>query len=261
MTRPRKQTVDYFPHSCEHGQTMFILEQKYGNDGYAFWFKLLELLGKTEGHFLDCNKITTLHYLSAKTLIDQEKCIEILSLLSELDAIDGDLWKNRIIWSDNFLKGLSFAYRNRDYPIPDKPVIQCNQSRISGVNDVDYPQSKVKERKGKETKDIALPKKDNGSALKFYASKFFEVDMEYRQKLKTEFPLLTDDLLLREFSNMEDWLQDNQKKKKFRSNGHLANQRLFIKNWLKRVIVQPTQNAGDMDAYLDYLGERDGVNQ
>ena len=51
MTRPMKKGVDYFPHACVHGQTMFILEQRWGNDGYAFWFKLLEMLGTTEGHF------------------------------------------------------------------------------------------------------------------------------------------------------------------------------------------------------------------
>ena len=45
MARPRKQTVDYFPHYCKCGRTIFILENRFGNDGYAFWFKLLEILG------------------------------------------------------------------------------------------------------------------------------------------------------------------------------------------------------------------------
>jgi hypothetical protein len=49
MARPTKQTVDYFPHDCHHGQTIYILEKRFGNDGYAFWFNLLELLGSSEG--------------------------------------------------------------------------------------------------------------------------------------------------------------------------------------------------------------------
>ena len=49
MTRPKKQTVDYFPHSCNHKKTIYILEERYGNNGYSFWFKLLEMLGNTEG--------------------------------------------------------------------------------------------------------------------------------------------------------------------------------------------------------------------
>lgn len=152
MTRPRKQTVDYFPHTCNHGQTMFIIEQRYGNDGYAFWFKLLELLGNSEGHFLDCNKPATWNYLAAKTLVPKEKAEEILDLLSELEAIDTELWKSKIIWSDNFLKGLAFAYRNREVAIPDKPVIHRKESGICGVTGVMNPQSKVNESKGKKTK-------------------------------------------------------------------------------------------------------------
>ena len=66
MARPKKQTIDYFPHSCTHGKTMFIIEQKYGNDGYAFWFKLLELLGDTAGHYIDLNDEATQEFLQAK---------------------------------------------------------------------------------------------------------------------------------------------------------------------------------------------------
>jgi hypothetical protein len=149
MTRPRKQTVDYFPHQVNHGETIFILEQRYGNDGYAFWFKLLELLGRTEGHCIDCKKPSTLNYLAAKTLISKDKAEEILNLLAELEAIDLELWtEGKVIWSDNFLKGLSFAYRNREMSIPDKPVIQCQKSGICGANDVRNPQRKGKETKG-----------------------------------------------------------------------------------------------------------------
>jgi len=153
MTRPRKQTVDYFPHQCNHGETMFILEQRYGNDGYAFWFKLLEHLGKTEGHCLDCKKLTTLNYLAAKTLVTKEKAEEMLNLLAELEAIDTELWlESKIIWSDNFVSGLAFAYRNREVVIPDKPGIERKESGICGTTDVRNPQMKWNEMKGNEMK-------------------------------------------------------------------------------------------------------------
>lgn len=45
MARPTKTSVDYFPHMTHSGKTIAILEARWGNDGYAFWFKLLELLG------------------------------------------------------------------------------------------------------------------------------------------------------------------------------------------------------------------------
>ncbi len=138
MTRPRKQTVDWFPHYCRHGKTMAILEEKYGNNGYAFWFKLLEILGDTEGHGIDCNNLTNWHYLSTRTHLDEEATDEILNLLAELEAIDSDLWReNRVIWSDNFVGGLTPVYQNRRVTIPAKPCFKEEESPSGGLSPVD----------------------------------------------------------------------------------------------------------------------------
>lgn len=152
MTRPRKQTVDYFPHSCIHGQTMFIIEQRYGNDGYAFWFKLLELLGKTTGHYLDLEKISTLEFLASTTRISPDTCLEILNLLGRLEAIDPELWESKIIWSDNFVNGITDAYRNRVLETPKRPDNLRKKPPISRQSDVENPQTKLKESKVKKTK-------------------------------------------------------------------------------------------------------------
>ena len=119
---------------------------------------------------------------------------------------------------------------------------------------------KEEEKEKEKEKDIiASPKKDNGDALPFFSCPFFDVLPDYRQKLFKEYPLLTDDLLRKEFSKMEDWITDNRAKKKFKANGQLGNPRLFIKNWLNKIIITPPKTTGDMDAYLDFLGDRDGV--
>ena len=49
MARPKRTTVDYYPHYVKCGRTIYILEARFGNDGYAFWFKVLEVLGENEG--------------------------------------------------------------------------------------------------------------------------------------------------------------------------------------------------------------------
>ena len=107
VARPKKQTVDYFPHCCNHKKTMFVLEQRYGNDGYAFWFKLLEMLGSAEGHALDINDLATWEFLQAKTKLSDSFCIEILELLVKLGAIDSELWGKKVIWCQNFVDGIS----------------------------------------------------------------------------------------------------------------------------------------------------------
>ena len=153
--RPKKQTVDYFPHYCRHGKTMMILEQKYGNDGYAFWFKLLELLGDTEGHQLDLNDPIAWEFLQSKSRLPEETCTEILNLLSKLKAIDPDLWKNQIIWCDNFVQGISDAYRNRVEDTPEKPEFKRKKLPDGDISDVRNTHSRVEERKEKKRKDIA----------------------------------------------------------------------------------------------------------
>ena len=153
MARPRKQTVDYFPHMVNHGKTMYILEQKYGNDGYAFWFKLLEMLGATKGHYLHLENGPDWEFLQAKTHIEGDKCGEILDLLSKLGAIDKELWKDhKIVWADNFINNISEVYNNRRVGIPPKPSFY-NQKPLQGEVSTDRkPQSKVKDSKVNETK-------------------------------------------------------------------------------------------------------------
>jgi hypothetical protein len=152
LTRPRKQTVDYFPHDCNHGKTMFIIEQRYGNDGYAFWFKLLELLGKTQGHYIDISEISTLEFLASVTRIEPDICLEILNLLARLEAIDSELWESKVIWSDNFVSRITDVYRNRVLETPIRPDFLRKKPPIPGITDIENPQTKLKESKVNKTK-------------------------------------------------------------------------------------------------------------
>jgi hypothetical protein len=113
--------VEYFPHFVNHKKTMRILEGKWGNDGYSFWFKLLELLGKTERHYYDCNKYDDWYYLQSYTKVDEDTAIEILNTLVRLEAIDPDLWEEKIIWCQHFVDNLSVVYDKRTVDLPQKP--------------------------------------------------------------------------------------------------------------------------------------------
>lgn len=138
---------------------MFILEQRYGNDGYAFWFKLLELLGKNTGHYLDLEKVSALEYLASVTRVNTVICTEILDLLARLEAIDPELWESKIIWSDNFVNGITDAYRNRVLETPIRPDNLRKKPPILPQSDVDNPQTKLKESKEKKIKTPLNPPK------------------------------------------------------------------------------------------------------
>ena len=131
---------------------MFVLEERYGNDGYAFWFKLLEMLGSSEGHTINLNDDMEVEFLASKTRIQRDICGDILDLLAKLGAIDAELWACKIIWSDNFVERMSDVYRKRKAEIPIKPDIRHQKPPSSGIPDAGNPQSKVKESKVKESK-------------------------------------------------------------------------------------------------------------
>lgn len=154
MTRPRKQTVDYFPHDCKHGETLFVLEQRYGNDGYAFWFKLLELIGSTEQHHIDCNKKSTWEYLTSRAHVTPEIGWEIMNLLADLEAIDSELWESKIVWIEKFVIRVHDAYRNRLSEIPMRPDFLRQKPPEPPQSSAENPQTKLKETKEKEIKDI-----------------------------------------------------------------------------------------------------------
>lgn len=166
MARPRKQTVDYFPHMCSHKKTMYILEQRYGNDGYSFWFKLLEMLGSYEGHYIDFNDVGDWEFLQSKTRLSEDICQEILDLLAKLEAIDKESWEHRIVWSQNFVDGLAPVYTNRRQPLPKKPSFYKQKHTCADVSTGEKPQSRVEEVKesrvegGEEISAVVVTFKD-----------------------------------------------------------------------------------------------------
>lgn len=123
MPRAKKQGADWFAHRAHHGKTMFILEARFGNDGYAAWFRLLEMLTSASGHYLSVSAPSEWQYLTAKWRVSDETAEAILALLAELDAIDKELWTDRrVIWSQNLVDSLAPVYRDRKMAVPQRPV-------------------------------------------------------------------------------------------------------------------------------------------
>ncbi len=109
---------------------MFIIEQKFGNDGYAFWFKLLELLGDTADHYIDLKKRRQRgSFYRRKPGWTGDICNEILDLLAKLQAIDAELWEEEIIWCQNFVDGISDVYRNRRTKPPQQGRVSTDRNQ------------------------------------------------------------------------------------------------------------------------------------
>ncbi len=187
MPKPQKATAEYFPHFANSGKTMFVLESKFGNDGYAAWFKIIEMLTAAENHFYDCRNPDNWEFLLAKTRLSGIIVTEILDLLARLGAINPEFWKHQVIRSDNLIENLSGLYSRRKVNVisndelkgllfADTRLTESERELLhtdnlpSGKNVDIYPQSKEKESKGKESKGKER-KKERGV---FNATDFFQ---------------------------------------------------------------------------------------
>ncbi|WP_418202536.1 Lin1244/Lin1753 domain-containing protein [Bacteroides sp.] len=221
MARPRKQTVDYFPHYCKCGRTIFILENRFGNDGYAFWFKLLEILGDAEGHYYNCSNCSNWAFLLAKTHVDDKRAEEIINVLIDLGKIDGQLWQEaRVLWIGNFVRNLTEVYRTRHTNLPEKPSLCDLEQPAEAVCSVKSPQkeqineekasqeefstrkpTKEKERIEKERKEYTYPYQDIAdkwnSVCGAFLPKVQKLSESRKQKIKAR---------LHEFGRQEAWM-------------------------------------------------------
>jgi len=246
MPRAKKQTVNWFPHSCTHGKTIFVLEKKYQLRGYAFWFKLLEVLGDSEGHFYNFNDLGDKEFLQAYTG-GGEETEEMLNLLASLDAIDRDAWAAKIIWSANFIKGIAQTYVNRRVdppPRPDNYILKYTPGYVptrslhkKGQEGKGREGKEGKGKEGKEDKGAPPPPDGSGGALVpvpvlFYSCPHFDIDADYFQQLLADYPGLDKNQMLMEIKKAADYCSDNPKKHKRNSRGKLVNQKLYLRNWM-----------------------------
>jgi hypothetical protein len=248
MARPQKQTVEYFPHICdtENGKTLSVLQNKYGNDGYAFWFRLLEFLGKRDGLYFDYNNPADLEFLCAKT--HQNNTETLLLILNDLDilgAIDHELYQEKVIWCQKFVDGVADAFARSVAGVPQRPtpktvnVLKPDQSVVktgqsvdkNPKNDTETSQRKLKEIKVKETKEEKESVKEpslTGLPEKKIYGEFQNVilkDEEY-EKLSERFSKEWVDEYIEKLSGYQQQSKANAKK----YTDHYAT----LRNWLLR---------------------------
>ena len=152
MSRISKNVAEYFPHFAADSRTKSILESRFGNDGYAFWFKLLELLCKTDGHSYDCRSALDWEYLLGYTRVSAETAGQILDLLAGMGKIDQPLWADgQTIWCQALVENLRPVYEKRRRLPPEKPLL----GRESPGRADYFPEKKP----GKDFSPQAVPEK------------------------------------------------------------------------------------------------------
>lgn len=180
MARPQRNNVDYFPFFCKEGKSMFYIEQKYGNDGFATWVKILRELALADYHYLNLSDEINTMYLSAKCKIDKIVLENIINDLVKLGHFDSELWnENQIIFSEKFVESISDAYKKRSNEIickktllvllislgirkpskgESKPRKGQSQAPVNPQSKEEYSKEEYsKEEKSKPKKDVFTP--------------------------------------------------------------------------------------------------------
>ena len=159
MARKKKNHVDYFPHDTHQSKAVRTISKTYGNDGYAFYYKLRELLGRTENYNYDLSKsIDWLDFIGEMDVEEQQakKLIEFLVTIGELDK---ELWEQESrLWSNSLIEDISDVYDKRVAEIPHKYSFRGgNTHSRSGNHSLGdgSTQSRVKESKLKESRVVS----------------------------------------------------------------------------------------------------------
>ena len=151
MARPQKEGMDYFPHDNDaaNDEKIEALRVLYGNDGYAFYFILLERIYRTAEFELDVSDAETLQILSRKVAVTDEKFNSMLMTALKQKCFDREAYETRgVLTSAGIKKRASIVLEKRE----------IMRSRYKKVSDAETtPETKgettqVKESKVKESK-------------------------------------------------------------------------------------------------------------
>jgi len=106
LARPRKTGLDYFPHDVDaiEDEKIEALRALYGNDGYAFYFILLERIYRSNNAELNVSKKAILAALVKKIGVSEQKFYEMLETALELELFDKEAFEGNQILTSNGVK-------------------------------------------------------------------------------------------------------------------------------------------------------------
>ena len=247
MARIERDTVSYFPHDAmaSSGDTLTILQSRYGNDGYAVWFKLLEKLAATDKHYLDLRNPMRWQLLTAYLGINADTTVEILDLLVEIGAIDGDLWQAKVIWCQKLTDNLTSVYKNRRREIPLRPLVTNNNEITTSSTPITTrckTQSKVEYSKEEDTIYIAW---NNQNIINHQ-----KLTPELSTAIKTALKDYSQEQIIKSIENYAEILNDTK---------YYFNYKWTLKDFLKRGLMKFLDRDIVVSNYLK--GDRNGTDK
>lgn len=226
MAQPEKNNVDYFPFLCKEGKAINYIENRYGNDGYSTWIKLLREIAVTDFHYLNLSDEIQFMFLSSKCRVDENMLDNIISDLCKLGEFDKELWQDyKIVWSEKFIYFIQEAYKRRTNKCLDKTLlckhlnITCNHlqsnskyllSKSDKPRTVTPKENKTKENKTKEVEKKSFAPPIIDEVFQFFVSKSLET-------LWTESECNDQSLRFINFYESKNWMVGKNKMTKWKN--------------------------------------------
>lgn len=106
MARPIKEGMDYFPHDTDasNDEKIEALRALHGNDGYAFYFIILERIYRSNDAELDISKPAVLAALISKVGVSRERFDEILNTAFDIGCLDKESYEQDQVLTSNGIK-------------------------------------------------------------------------------------------------------------------------------------------------------------
>ena len=185
MARKKKNHVDYFPHDTHQSKAVRTISKTYGNDGYAFYYKLRELLGRTENYNYDLSKsIDWLDFIGEMD-VEEQRAQELIEFLVTIGELDKELWEQESrLWSNSLIEDISDVYDKRVAEIPDKYSFRDGNTHSRSGNPSlgdGSTQSRVKESKLKESRVVSESAHTTVDLIAF-ADKYKTIDIPLSYK-------------------------------------------------------------------------------
>lgn len=156
MARPLKEGMDYFPHDTDavNDEKIEALRSLYGNDGYAFYFIMLERIYRSKNFEIDVSDAETkeeiFQILSRKILVSKERLEQIFQTALKWNCFDQKWYDEKGIISSKGIKrraGLVTEKRESMRARYNQNKEDISAAEITQGTEGETPQSKEKKRK------------------------------------------------------------------------------------------------------------------
>jgi len=189
MARPQKDGMDYFPHDSDavNDEKIEALRVLYGNDGYAFYFILLERIYRTAEFELDISDAETIQILCRKVAVTQEQFDRMLETALKRKCFDRDAYEQRGVLTSSGIKKRASVVQEKRENMRSK-YKKVSDAETTPETKVETPQRKGKGRLKESKEEEILKESKEEEILK--ESKEEEILKESKEEKSTKLKVI-----------------------------------------------------------------------